>query len=595
MKDYSAIKSTVSCARGKEPCDRVIENVRLVNVYSEEIQPADIHIKGSWIVSTDPDPGLSASTRIDGEGLFALPGFLDTHVHYETTLLTPERIAEVVVPQGTTTLFADPMEIANVSGVEGIQAMLASISRLPFRTFIEVSSRVPTAPGLETTGAVLGLDEVAEVLSWEQSVSLGELDPGKILLSEDEQYLRKVAEALQQRKIVNGHAIGREGAELTAYASAGISDDHECVTFDELLERIRRGMAVMVREGSSERNTERLIRGVLENDLSCEHLMFCSDDKHPQDILEDGHINENVNKAIGLGLDPMKAIKMATLNAARHFHLEGELGSLTPGRRADILLVDDLEQIHPSRVFFEGSEVSVGGDLTVCAPRSDYPDWIRRTVSVSDSVSPERFQIRAGSDMDHVDVNVIELIEDQIINKWTTERATVKQGLIQSAPESDLLKIGVVERHGKSGNTACGFVRGFGLDSGAIASTVAHDHHNIVVVGTNDRDMHRCVEALVEMQGGFVAVDHGEIIGERALPIGGLMTDEAARSVIESMQSINRKVAKMGSTLDAPFMTLSFVSLPTVPELGITDMGLIDVLQQELIPVERQTGSLDSP
>ena len=321
MRTFEEIKRTVETGLGMHPCDLKLTNLQLVNVCSGEIYPTDIYIKGQRVVSIDPDAKLEAKETVDCGGQYALPGLIDCHMHFETTMLCPEALASVVVPTGSTTLCADLMEIANVAGEQGLRVMLQSIHSLPYRMLIEVSSRVPTAPGLETTGAVLDAEAVARIMGWEESVSLGELDPSKILFVKDE-YLCKIADTLQRRKIVNGHAIGRMGQELNVYASAGISDDHECVTVEEGLARLRVGMSILVREGSSERNLDALITGLLERHTELDNVLFCTDDKHVDDVRREGHINYNVNRSIELGMPPMQAIKAATINAAKHFRIE---------------------------------------------------------------------------------------------------------------------------------------------------------------------------------------------------------------------------------------------------------------------------------
>ena len=584
MRTVGEIKTTIEAGLGKTPCDLKLINVNLVNVYSGEVYPTNIYIKGKRIVSIDPDAELQAVQEIDCQGRYALPGLIDGHIHIETTLLSPEAVGEVIVPKGTTTVCIDPMEIANVAGIEGMKAILASIKHLPFRTFIEIPSRVPTAPGLETTGGVLGVEEVKKVLEWSDSISLGELDPSKILFVREE-YLEKVASTLQQRKIVNGHAIGRLGQELNVYASAGISDDHECVNYEELLARIRLGMTVMVREGSSERNVERLIKGVVENGLSTENLIFCTDDKHASDIMSEGHINYNINKAIALGLDPIKAIQMATINAAKHFRVEDEIGSITPGRKADILIVDDLKNITPIIVIFEGTVVAENGRLVTKRIKTHYPAKLKNTISFARPITADSFVVRS-ENKDFTKVNVISIYPDQIINEWIHHVLPVEEGIVKNDVENDILKLAVVERYGKTSNIGIGFVKGFTLKDGALASSVSHDHHNIVCVGTNDEDMAVAVNALKEMQGGFVTVQKGKVTGKIQLPIGGLMSEKSAEEVIRENEAVNQAARELGCSLPAPFMTLSFISLPTVPQLGLTDLGLIDVLNHKIIDLE---------
>jgi adenine deaminase len=500
---------------------------------------------------------------------------MDAHVHVETTLLTPEALAEVIVPWGTTTLMVDAMEIANVAGEEGLLALVDQAEELPFRMFLEIPSRVPTAPGLETTGGVLGPAEVKNLLARPESVSLGELDPSKILDLRDE-YLEKVLTAMDAGRVCNGHAIGLGPLELNMYAAGHLTDDHECVTYEELLNRLRVGISVFIREGSSERNGRELLAGVAEHHLPTDHIMFCTDDKHVQDIAREGHISYNVQLAIEAGIDPVEAIQMATLNTARHFRMEDRLGSLTPGRLADLMLLPDLKTIRPSLVLKDGRVVAKNGVSVKAEPKA-YPAHLFETVHVSPNLSEEDFAIRAEGS--HVHCRVIDLIPDQIINRESDAWMEVRDSKIVADPALDLLKLSVVERYGKNGRVCSALVRGFKLERGALASSVSHDHHNIVVVGTNDRDMLLAVRELERLQGGFACVADGEVKASVALPLGGLMSPLSAGDVMEQMETANRAVAELGCEMASPFMTLSFISLPTVPDLGLTDVGLIDVLK----------------
>ncbi len=585
MRTYAEIKTGLEASLGIIDCDLKLANVKLVNVYAAQIYPTNIYIKGKRIVSIEPKVELKAQETLDCSGMYAMPGFIDGHMHFETTLLSPEALADILVPQGTTTIMADLMEIANVAGIDGVKALVNSITDLPYRTFIQVSSRVPTAPGLETTGGVLGLTEVEELLNWPESISLGELDPSKVLFIQEE-YLRKIAAALQRRKIVNGHAIGRYGQELNAYAGAGMSDDHESVTFEHLVARVQLGITVMLREGSTERNVEELITGVLKHGLSSEHLIFCTDDKHPSDIQAEGHINYNVNKAIALGMPPMQAIQMATLNAARHFRLEDEIGSITPGRLADILLVKDLSDITPAKVIYEGKIVAANGSLTVECQQGNYPKWIKETIKLQQPVTADSFGVAAKSKGPTTRVNVIRIYNDQIINEWDVAELPVATGEIGNDLAKDILKLAIVERYGKTGGVGFGFVQGFHLQEGALATSMSHDHHNIVCVGTNDADMACAVNAIHALQGGMVVAKGGQVIGKMELPIGGLMSEKPAKVVIKELAEVNAAAQQLGCQLSAPFMTLCFISLPSVPKLGMTDMGLVDVLEHKLIELE---------
>lgn len=587
MRTFEEIKNTIETGLGMHVCDLKIENVKLVNVFSGEVYPTNIYIKNKRIVSIDPSADLEAKKVLDGNGQYALPGLIDAHMHFESTMLSPEALASVVVPQGTTTMCADLMEIANVAGEEGLRAMLQSMNRLPYRMLIEVSSRVPTAPGLETTGAVLGAEEVANIMEWEESVSLGELDPSKILFVKDE-YIKKVADTLAKRKLVNGHAIGRLGQELNVYASSGISDDHECVNTNEMIERLKVGMKVFIREGSSERNVDELIRGVIEHELDTSNLMFCTDDKHAREIQVEGHINYNVSRAVELGLDPMKAIQIATVNSAKHFRMEDEIGSITPGRLADIILVEDWREVKPTVVIFEGNVVAENGNLLEECKVEEYPDWLKHTVTLKNPITAKSFATLSKKQDGSTKIHLIDMIPRQIINHHVLEEMQVKNGKIQVNIEKDILKLAVVERYGKNGNVGVGFVRGFELKKGALAYSMSHDHHNIVVVGTNDEDMALAVNEVARLNGGLSVACDGKILNIMELPIGGLMSEKPAEEVMAQLDILNADAKALGCGMDAPFMSLSFISLPTVPDLGLTDLGLVDVLEHKLIPLEAE-------
>ncbi|MCB0155453.1 MAG: adenine deaminase [Anaerolineae bacterium] len=572
-------KALIQAALGQVPLDLIIDNVQVVNVHTGTVEAGAIGLKAGRVVTIDA-AGLESAARFDGGGRYALPGFIDTHVHIDSTLVTPENLSELIVPRGTTAMLADPMEVANATGLAGVKAFLSSMAHLPYHLLIEVSSRVPTAPGLETTGGVLGLAEVQELLSWPGCISLGELDPSKVLGLRDE-YLAKVEAAHALGKIANGHAAGLTGRELTAYACGGMADDHECVTYEEALARLRQGLVVSIREGSTERNLEPIIRGVVAAGLDTRHLMFCTDDKHPDDLLAEGHIDFMVNRAIELGLPPMQAIQMASLNAAKHFRIDHLLGSLAPGRWADIILAEQLGPIVPGDVFVKGQHVAQAGRLLVTPPPSAYPDWMHRTVTVSRGKAAADFNLAASSDQ--VEVRVIGLYPDQIINRPEQATLAVVGGNVSADPAQDVLKLAVVERYGQNGDIGLSFVRGFGLKRGALASTVAHDHHNIVVAGVDEADMAVCVQAIEAMQGGFVLVADGQVLGQLPLPIAGLLSDRPVAEIIQQLEQLNELTRSLGGSLPAPFMTLSFISLPTVPELGLTDKGVVEVRTHRLI------------
>jgi adenine deaminase len=578
--DLANRKKLIEAGLGKVRLDRLITKIKIVNVYSGIVEDGAIGILGDRIVSPYAH-GYEADEVIDGEGSYAMPGFIDTHVHIDSTLLTPEHLAALIVPHGTTSMFVDPMEISNVAGIDGLKALIASHDQLPYHLLIEVPSRVPTAPGLETTGGELGLNEVKQILGWTDTISLGELDPSKVLGLKEE-YLAKVEEAHRLGKICNGHTAGLDYISLTGYTCGGLSDDHECVDFADAIRRLNLGLSVLIREGSSERNLELIMRGVISEGIDTSNLMFCTDDKHPDDIQKEGHIDYMVNLAIRMGLPSVTAIQMATLNAAHHFRVDHLVGSLSPGRYGDIIISNSLEQIEPRMVFHRGKLVANQGRMTITPPPINYPDYLYHTVSLKRGIKPEDFSMQA----EGVSANVwvIELICDQIINKRGQARLKVADGIICTDIDKDILKLAVVERYGKNGGVGISFVKGFGLKHGAIASSVSHDHHNIIVAGTNDEDMAVCVKAIEGTQGGLAIAVDGNLIDILPLPIAGLMSNKPANEVIQSLERINQHYRDLGGILAAPFMSLSFISLPTVPELGLTDKGLVDVFKHELIP-----------
>jgi len=581
-KDIFTMKRIVRTALGEFVPDLVIKDCNLVNVYTGEITKTDVSIIDGRVASVQKTHRVPKKT-LNCNGLYAAPGLIDGHIHLDSTLLTPIQLAKILLPHGTTTVLIDPMEVANVLGVRGVKALLEDAWSTPLKTYVQISSRVPTAPGLETTGGILGVKEVLQMLKWERVIALGELDPSKILPPQDE-YLRKVLAAKKARKIRVGHAAGLSGSELNAYASAGLGSDHECVTVQEALERIRVGMKVMVREGSSERNLEELIKVITEHRQDPRNLFFCTDDKHPNDIVREGHIDYNVRKAIALGLDVVKAIQLATINCAEHFRLDDEIGSVTPGKIADVLLVHDLRDFKPEIVIANGEIVAKDGKFLKELPEYKWPKWATNTIKLKRKVKPTDFEITGQKGVQPV--RVIQIIEGQITNKEIRADLAVENGKIVVDPEKDVVKIACVERHKRTGNIAVAFVKGFNLKEGAIASSVAHDHHNIVVVGVSDADMAEAVNAIKRMQGGLIVVSRGKILEKLELPIAGLMSARSPEAVIERLEKLNEAAKTLGCQLKAPFMTLSFVSLPTVPELGLTDKGLIDVKRHKIIDVK---------
>ena len=570
---------------------RISPTLKLVNgyvidVFSSNIIKADVMVFKDRVVAigSEEDYPTSQSTKVvDVSGKYLAPGFMDAHIHIESTLLIPAQLAKILIPHGVTSLFADPHEIGNVLGVKGIKLLLKLTEGIPLRVFIEVPSRVPTAPGLETSGAVLGVEEVGELLDLPESVSLGELNYQN-LLSGREEYFQKIAAALSRGKVANGHLAMLKGVELNAALAAGLMDDHESVSAEEAMEKVVRGAAVFVREGTSERNLEDIIKGVLGRVRDFRRFMFCTDDKHPEDIVREGHIDYNVRKAVELGVDPVVAIQMATYNIATHFRVDHLVGAVAPHRKADIVVISNIDKVTIDSVIFNGEVVYYKGKLLYEPPKAEIPEYALRTININPNLIPEDLVITVKEGVSEAYVRVIDVVPEQIITHESHEWLSVKNGYIASDPKRDLLHIAVVDRHRGSKSIGKSFVRGFGLREGAIASSVAHDHHNVVIVGTNPSDMLAAVKRLREIGGGFVAIKGGRLVGELSLPFAGLLSLEPAERVIEGLKELNRAVREsLGSKLEAPFMQLEFITLPTVPELGLTDKGLIDSVKYSII------------
>ena len=572
-------KSLIRTALGEEEADLVLKNCKLLNLYTDKVEMVNISIKDRYIASITPD-SLKGDDEIDCSGFFTLPGFIDGHIHVDSTLLTLSQLANIILPCGTTTLMVDPMEIGNVCGIRGVKEFLKEAEVLPLKVFVQICSRVPSAPGLETTGAVIGIEEVREMLEIDSVIALGELDPSKVIPPKDE-YIMKILYAESKNKIRVGHAAGLSGRTLDAYAACGLNDDHECVTKGEALARLRLGMEIMIREGSSERNLEELIKVLTEEKFDSRFLFFCTDDKHFNDIIHEGHIDFNIRKAISLGIKPIDAIKMGSLNCARHFRVDDKVGCIGPGRIADIVLTKSLEDIRAEMVIADGKLVAKEGRMVVDLPVYQWPSWALDTVHIGSSVEPGRLRLQATGSQARV--RVIEVIKEQIINKASEAVLPVINGEVLPDIDRDVLKFICVERHKASGEIGIAFVRGFGLRSGAIASSIAHDHHNIVAIGTNNEDLILAVNTIQKLHGGLAVTKAGKVLGELPLEIGGLMSPWPIDKMNSAIEKLNYQVEKLGSDIPSPFMLLSFISLPTVPEYGLTNKGLIDVRNHKLI------------
>jgi adenine deaminase len=568
------LKATIEAARGLHPVDLILRGGTLVNVLSGEMYRTDIAIHEGIVVGVGD--GYNGREEVDCSGKWISPGFIDGHMHVESTLVTLPEFARAALPRGTVAAVLDPHEIANVHGVDGIRYILQSREGVPLRAFVMTSSCVP-ATHMETAGAELDAEALAPLLEEDGVLGLAEMMNFPGVVYADDGVLAKLEMARRDGVVIDGHAPGLLGRDLNAYIAAGVGSDHETTTLEEAQEKLRKGMRLMVREASTAKNLEALLPLITpENERRC---CFVTDDRHPADLLAEGHVDNAVRKAIQLGLDPMTAYRMATINTAEWFRLDLQgYGAIAPGRRADLLVLDDLAAVSIERVYVGGQLVARDGEVTVALPEA--PSTLPPSVRL-DLDSFAGFRVPA----EGTRLKVIEIIPGQIVTAPGVDDATIQDGEAVADPARDLLKMAVVERHGKNGNVGLAFVRGFGLKAGAIASSVAHDSHNIVIAGADDDDMRRALEAIVEMNGGLVVVQGGEVHAALPLPIAGLMSDQPLNEVRDAVEALHHEYHRLGGELSDPFMTLSFLALPVIPTLKLTDQGLVDVEQFEIVNI----------
>ena len=556
----------LAVARGDDPADLVVRGGRVLSVFTREWLETDIAIAEGYVAGLGDYEGTE---EVHATGRYVVPGFVDAHMHLESPKLLPDEFARLVLPLGTTAVVADPHELANVLGTDGVHWLLDFCADLPLDVYFMASSCVP-ASRFESPRRALSEGDLQGLLRRRRVLGLAEMMnfPGVIAGDEDE--LTKLG--LTGATHVDGHAPGVVGKQLNAYAAAGIRSDHEALTVEEGRERLRAGMWVLIREASMARNLQALLPLVEEYGTS--RIAFCTDDKDPDDIAENGHINGMVRDAVAAGIAPEDALVLGSLNPALWHGLD-HLGALAPGYQADVLLLPNLESFRPEVVLKRGRPVEE-------IARSEVPEWVKHTVRIG-PVAAERFRIVWPNE---AKARVIGLVPDQVVTESLVEEPTVRDGEAVADPPRDLAKIAVIERHLGTGRVGLGFVRGFGLERGALGSTVAHDAHNLVVVGTNDADMARVVEQLGELGGGIVAVDDGEVLAELPLPVGGLLADLPLAEVVERSRACTEAAERLGCRGATPFLTMSFLALSVIPSLKITDQGLVDVDRFELVPLE---------
>jgi len=565
----SELAHLIAVAKEETPADLILANAGVVNVFSGEVEPGNVAICGDRIAGVGDYQ--QAEQVIDLEGKYIAPGLINGHTHLESSMLDVGQYARAVVPRGTLAVVTDLHEIANVCGLDGIRYVLDCARNLPLDLFLMAPSCVP-ATSLETSGASLEPETIAQLLRWEGCIGLGEVMNFPGVLSGYEDILRKLDFA--HGKVIDGHAPGVSGKNLNAYIAAGIHSDHESTSLEEAREKLRRGMYVMIREGSSEKNLDALLP--LVTDKTYKRCLFVVDDRSCADLLNDGDIDAVVRRAIGKGLDPVRAIQLATINPAEYFHLHG-LGAVAPGYHADIIVLNELTDLSIDMVFYRGHLVAKEGQPLFSLSQVDV-EGLTEMVNIK-PFDADALKLSASGATEPV----IEVVPGQIITKKREERVKVSEGVIIPDIGRDILKLVVVERHKASGNIGLGLVMGFGLKKGALASSIAHDSHNIVAVGTSDEDIFIAIKEIERLNGGLVVVGEGKVSASLALPIAGLLSDKPVGEVVDKLERLKKLAKAMGTTLPSPFSTLSFLALPVIPELRLTDLGLVDVNQFKLI------------
>jgi adenine deaminase len=591
----SLTRTLVDVAMGRTPADLVIQNGRWLCVQSGEIIPAtDIAVKSERIayVGSDANHTIGDETEIiDAGDKYLVPGLLDAHMHVESGMVTVTEFVRTVIPRGTTGIFIDPHEIANVFGLQGVRLMVDEAAVQPIHVWVQMPCCVPSAPGLETPGASIGPEDVAEAMSWDGIIGLGEMMNFPGVFMSDEKMHAEMGETRQAGKVIGGHYASPDiGLPFLAYAAGGPEDDHEGTRIEDALARVRQGMKVMLRDGSAWKDVDEQVRAITEMGLDSRHFLLCTDDSHAGTLVTEGHMDKVVRRAIVQGVTPMTAIQMATINTAEHFGVARDIGMIAPGRYADILLIENLPEMRINKVFTRGKLISEGGTVLVELPPYDYPDWVKSSIHLGRRLEAGDFRLPLPlSDEPHytqVKANVIGVIENHVTTRHLKLELPVTDGEVQVDMGRDIAKIALVERHKGTGGVQVGLVQGFGFNVPcAIGTTVAHDSHHMIVVGTNEADMAKATEILGEIGGGQVVLREGQVIGQVALPIAGLMSNERAEIVAEQAATVLDGFRACGCDLNNPNMQLSFLALVVIPELRISDLGLVDVTKFETIPV----------
>ncbi|WP_054956827.1 adenine deaminase [Paenibacillus dakarensis] len=589
QKRYEVSHQLGQIAMGKAAAETVIKGGTLVNVFTGELQEhMDIAIAfGRIAYIGQADHTIGENTKvIQANGRYISPGLLDGHMHVESTMLTVTEFAKAAMAKGTTAVFMDPHEIANVFGSEGVRWMHEEGQQLPLKVFTTYPSCVPATTDLEDAGAALGVADIEEGLTWPGVEGLGEVMNFPGVVYGDPTMCGEIEATLKAGKAVTGHFPSEDEGMLQAYLAAGVSSDHETVTREQALQKVRLGMHLMIREGSAWHDVKEVIKVVTEDKVNTDNISLVTDDVYPMTLLNLGHMNHVVRRAIEEGVDPVTAIQMGTINVARYFGMDQEIGSIAPGKSADILLIDDLKQMVPSLVITDGEVIAESGKIVKEFPVYEYPAEARSSVRLQRALTAEDFLLRSKGQADKTQVNVVRAIENSARTAKMIATLPVVEGYIQPDPAQDVIRIACIERHKGTGQISLGFANGFQLKSGAVASTVAHDSHNLLVMGTNPEDMAYAANELAACGGGMIVVQDGKILAKVAMPVAGLMADRSLEIVAAEVAEMEEAWKEIGCPLNAPFMTFSLIALPVIPDIRITNRGLADVTEFKLIETE---------
>lgn len=581
-------------AGGARPADLVITHANLINVCTKEIL-ADISVAisaGRIALVGDASHCIGEGTQVvDADGQYLAPGFLDGHIHVESSMMSAGEYARAVIPHGTTGIYMDPHEICNVLGLPGVKCMLDDAARTPLKAMMTTPSCVPAVPGFEDTGSHIGPEDVAQTMEWDTCVGLGEMMNFPGILSSSEETHAITGNTLKAGKIVTGHySLPENGKGLNAYAASGVRCCHESTRAEDALAKMRLGMYAMFREGSAWHDLKAVAKSITEHPVDTRFAVLISDDTHPHTLSSQGHLDHIVRRAVAEGIDVLTAIQMVTINCAQCFQMDHELGSVAPGKCADLVLLDNLSDLNVTKVWIDGDLAAENGALAGELAPYTYPEWATHSIHIRDAITPETFRIPAKPERIAADgavtVRAIEVIPARVGDYERHVALPVRDGLLESDVTQDVLKTVVFERHHSTGRKGFGFVKGFGIRNGAMASTVAHDAHNLLVIGANDEDMALAANTLIECGGGMCAVRDGKVLGLVPLPIAGLMSDKPMQEMAETVAGLEESWKEIGCSMPSPFMTMALIPLACLPELRLTDRGLVDCSRFCFVDIE---------